>query len=174
MSKITWQLLICLILSYSFCKSQPDSTPKIANEKSVLNQKDSADAVSILQARLNAILTKAKLTNAKASLMVYSLDSRKTYYQKNADAALTPASTTKLFSTFAAFYTLGGTYGVPTNVYADAPIVNGVINGNLYLVGHGDALLTTTDIEELADQIDHLGVKKLPEKSMETVRISTI
>jgi D-alanyl-D-alanine carboxypeptidase len=161
MKKMTWQLLLCLILGYSLCNSQPDSTPKITNAKSGLSSKDSASAVSILQARLNSILTQKKLSNAKASLMVYSLDSRKTYYQKNADDALTPASTTKLFSTFAAFYTLGGTYGVPTTVYADAPITNGVIHGNLYLVGHGDALLTTSDIEDLADQIDNLGVKKI-------------
>ncbi len=161
MKKMTWQLLLCLIVSYSLCNSQPDSTPKFTNAKSGLSSKDSSVAVSILQARLNAILSHNKLSAAKASLMVYSLDSRKTYYQRNADAALTPASTTKLFSTFAAFYTLGGTYSVSTTVYADAPIVNGVINGNLYLVGHGDALLTTTDIEDLADQIDRLGVKKI-------------
>lgn len=161
MKKMTWQLLVCLILGYSLCNSQPDSTPKMANAKSGLSSKDSSAAVSILQARLNAILTKAKLTSAKASLMVYSLDSRKTYYQKNADAALTPASTTKLFSTFAAFYTLGGTYGVPTTVYTDGQVTNGVLNGNLYLVGHGDALLTTSDIEELAVQIEKMGVKKI-------------
>jgi len=92
------------------------------------------------------------------------MDSQKTYFEKNPYSALTPASTTKLFSTFAAFVTLGGNYGVPTTVFADAPLQNGIINGNLYLVGHGDALLNTTDIEELADQITKQGVKKITGK----------
>lgn len=166
MLKFTRHVIILLLLNVVLCNSQPDSEPKIQSIAETLSSgytsRDSAAAIGILQARLQQILSKAKLgVGAKYSLKVYSMDSHKTYFERNPYAPLTPASTTKLFSTFAAFATLGGSYGVPTTVYSDAPIQNGVINGNLYLVGHGDALLTTTDIEELAEQITKKGVKKI-------------
>ncbi len=166
MLKFTRHVAILFLINVIIGNSQPDSAPKIQSQSESISSRytrsDSTAAIAILQSRLQQILSKAKFgAGAKYSLMVYSLDSRKTYFERNPYAPLTPASTTKLFSTFAAFATLGGSYGVPTNVYADAPIQNGVINGNLYLVGHGDALLTTSDIEELAEQIAKKGVKKI-------------
>ena len=162
----TRHVVILLLLCVFSCNSQSDTNRKIQSPPpeptfSQYSKSDSTAAIAILQSRLQQILTKANLSKAKYSLMVYSMDAHKTYFEKNPYSALTPASTTKLFSTFAAFVTLGGNYGVPTTVYADAPIQNGVINGNLYLVGHGYALLNTTDIEELADQITKSGVKKI-------------
>lgn len=169
MLNFTRHVVILLLISVFSCNSQSDSNQKIQSTVSEPPQtqytkSDSTAAISILQSRLQQIITNSKLNKSKYSLMVYSMDAHKTYFEKNPYSALTPASTTKLFSTFAAFVTLGGNYGVPTTVYSDAPIQNGIINGNLYLVGHGDALLNTTDIEELADQITKLGVKKITGK----------
>ncbi len=165
MLKLARHVVIVLLVNAVAGSSQPDSAPKInASEQQSqrYTSRDSTAAIAILQARLGQILASAKLgVGAKNSLKVFSMDSRKTYFERNPYAPLTPASTTKLFSTFAAFATLGDSYQVPTSVYSDAPIQNGVINGNLYLVGHGDALLTTTDIEELADQISKKGIKKI-------------
>lgn len=128
----------------------------------VLSSADSLKAIKLLQNRIDRVLNDRSLRNADIGIAVRSLDADKTLFVRNGDKPLTPASTTKLFSTFAAFYTLGGEYNVPTSVYTDVEKVeNGIINGNVYLVGGGDPLLETADLEQLAEQVRNLGIKKI-------------
>ncbi len=53
-----------------------------------------------------------------------------------------PASTMKLVPTWAALELLGPAYTWKTRAWSDAPVVKGVLKGNLYLQGGGDPLLT--------------------------------
>lgn len=130
--------------------------------QSALSPQDSTAALAYLNARLDGILQAAGLAGARKSLCVYSLDKQATYYERQSKTALTPASTTKLFSTFTAFHRLGADGTISTKVFTDAKdIENGVIHGNIYIVGHGDALLSISDIETLADKLAALGVKKI-------------
>ena len=76
---------------------------------------------------------------------MYSLDESKYYFQKNIDGVLTPASATKLFTTFSALYTLGADYNIRTSIYTDAHKVDSVLKGNIYIYGRGDALLSVSD-----------------------------
>ncbi|HRE58548.1 MAG TPA: D-alanyl-D-alanine carboxypeptidase/D-alanyl-D-alanine-endopeptidase [Candidatus Kapabacteria bacterium] len=111
---------------------------------------------------LQSIINKSAVNGTKVSAMVYSLDNNQVLFDHNSRQPLTPASTTKLFSTYTALHIMGGDYSIPTIVATDAqPPVNGVLNGNVYIVGKGDALLTISDIEQLADQIEQAGIKKI-------------
>ncbi|MES2766428.1 MAG: D-alanyl-D-alanine carboxypeptidase/D-alanyl-D-alanine-endopeptidase [Bacteroidota bacterium] len=116
--------------------------------------------INNLQARLEAIFANPALKNSKFGASVYSVDKNRFYFQKNGDQLLTPASTTKLFSTYTAFATMD-TFGIKTSVHTDGVLKNGVLNGNLYVVGRGDAFLNTPDIELLADQFARIGIKKI-------------
>lgn len=51
---------------------------------------------------------------------------------------LTPASTMKIVSTAAAYRILGPDYRIPTEVMMTGPVRDGVLEGDLCLVGHGD------------------------------------
>jgi len=111
---------------------------------------------------LQSIINKTSGKGTRVSAMVYSLDNNQVMFDYNARQPLTPASTTKLFSTFTALHLMGGDYSIPTIVATDAQgPVNGVLHGNVYIVGKGDALLTISDIEQLADQIEQAGIKKI-------------
>jgi D-alanyl-D-alanine carboxypeptidase/D-alanyl-D-alanine-endopeptidase (penicillin-binding protein 4) len=66
-----------------------------------------------------------------------------------ADAAVIPASTTKLLTATGALEALGADARFRTTAVAAAPAVGGVIAGDLTLVGGGDPLLAT------ADYLDH-------------------
>lgn len=59
-----------------------------------------------------------------------------------ADQPRSPASTIKTLTTFAALDMLGPAYSWKTGAYADGKVVNGVLHGDLYLVGGGDPYLT--------------------------------
>jgi serine-type D-Ala-D-Ala carboxypeptidase/endopeptidase (penicillin-binding protein 4) len=149
-------ILIILIPQLLFQKSPDEDiflpdVPENVYKKSIVNLKNSIDKV----------LNNKGLKNTDMGIAVYSFDEKEYYYEKNIFKPLTPASTTKLFTTFAALYTLGNNYYVKTSVYYDGVIKNGVLYGDIYLYGRGDALFSVSDMDLLAKKIHDLGVRKI-------------
>ena len=68
----------------------------------------------------------------------------------NGDVAVIPASTNKLLIAGAATEVLGPDHRFTTSVAASAP-VDGVVGGDLYLVGGGDPLLVSTGLAPVDD-----------------------
>jgi D-alanyl-D-alanine carboxypeptidase/D-alanyl-D-alanine-endopeptidase (penicillin-binding protein 4) len=65
------------------------------------------------------------------------------FYERDADSYFTPASNEKLFSTALALATLGPDYRARTTVAASGTLdANGLLNGDLVLIGRGDANLS--------------------------------
>ena len=94
----------------------------------------------------------------------------------NDQVGLIPASNMKILTTYAALELLGAETRFRTTVAATAPIVDGVLDGDLHLVGDGDPFLSTatfraefadipprafTSLEDLADQVVALGVTRI-------------
>lgn len=110
---------------------------------------------------------------------IYSLDRHRVLYDRNGERLFTPASNTKLFTTAAALALLGPDYRFHTSVETTTPPdAEGVVHGNLVLVGEGDPTLSgrrypyqmqgpndlppfppDQAIQKLADQIARHGVK---------------
>lgn len=154
-------ILIALLLCSMPSLGEAPATLKRQTQSS-LSASDSAVAIGVLAARLDAAIQHAGLSGVRKSLCVYSIDNQTVYYERQSKTALTPASTTKLFSTFTAFDRFGASGTIPTKIFTDAKgIENGVLRGNIYIVGHGDALLSIGDIETLADKLVALGIKKI-------------
>lgn len=74
--------------------------------------------------------------------------------RSNTTAGLLPASNQKLFTTYAALELLGPDFRFVTSVRADQAPVDGVVNGNLYLIGDGDPYLTTDNWWEQYEDLD--------------------
>ncbi len=68
----------------------------------------------------------------------------------NADKLLLPASNMKLISTGSALMTLGKDYRFSTEIAHDGSIENGILHGNLYIVGNGDPLTGSKDTLAIA------------------------
>ncbi|MGA2297438.1 MAG: D-alanyl-D-alanine carboxypeptidase/D-alanyl-D-alanine-endopeptidase [FCB group bacterium] len=141
---------------------------KVAKDTSVskkigpLTSQDSMRAIAKLKSGIENILAGKGLRKSKSGLAVYSITQKKFYFTKDITQPLTPASTTKLFTSFIAYNTMGGDYQVKTSIYTDAQkIDDSVLNGNLYILGHGDALLSIPDIEALSDEVAKKGIKKI-------------
>lgn len=114
-------------------------------------------SLSELHRKFDDILSKANTKNY--SVAVYSLDKEHFYYERNANVTLTPASVTKLFTTFNTVNTMGWDFKYQTKVFIEGVIKNDTLFGSLVIKGSGDPLFSTNDLEQLADQIRNYGIK---------------
>jgi D-alanyl-D-alanine carboxypeptidase/D-alanyl-D-alanine-endopeptidase (penicillin-binding protein 4) len=89
-----------------------------------------------------SVLTRENVPESSVSIVVRDVESGNSLLQLNGGMSRPPASTMKLLPTWAALDLLGPAYAWKTRAYADAPVVKGVLKGNLYLQGGGDPLLT--------------------------------
>ena len=79
----------------------------------------------------------------------------------NSTVARNPASTMKVLTTYAALELLGPAYTWSTRAYATGPVRNGVLEGDLVLVGGGDPYLTTERWWAFVNGIRQTGIAKI-------------
>jgi D-alanyl-D-alanine carboxypeptidase/D-alanyl-D-alanine-endopeptidase (penicillin-binding protein 4) len=75
--------------------------------------------------------------------------------------AMNPASTMKLVTTFAALELLGPSYQWRTEAYADGPIVDGTLDGDLVLKGYGDPKITIEQFQAFIASLRATGLKSI-------------
>jgi serine-type D-Ala-D-Ala carboxypeptidase/endopeptidase (penicillin-binding protein 4) len=115
----------------------------------------SAAGLTALQAKLTREM---RLAGPTSGALVRDLDSGQTLFSVRPDAPRVPASVEKLFTTTATLMRAGPKGTIPTTVQvADTP-VDGVVDGPLYLVGHGDPTLDATGLQTLAARVRAAGV----------------
>ncbi|KFE97033.1 D-alanyl-D-alanine carboxypeptidase/D-alanyl-D-alanine endopeptidase [Chryseobacterium luteum] len=107
-------------------------------ERTVLSAKELVDI------NVNTMMTDPVLKNASWGFVVYDPKTKKVISSYNENTPLVPASTTKLLTTETALNLLGENYRWMTQLeYSGTVDENGVLNGNLYLIGSGDPSLGT-------------------------------
>lgn len=85
-----------------------------------------------------------------------------TIYQKNPAQVLIPASNTKLYTTLTAVNKLGKDFQLKTSLFTpDRTLEDGVIDGNLYLKGFGNPLLTSGDLLKMAEELRSMGIMSI-------------
>jgi D-alanyl-D-alanine carboxypeptidase/D-alanyl-D-alanine-endopeptidase (penicillin-binding protein 4) len=74
---------------------------------------------------------------------------------------MNPASTMKLVTTFAALELLGSDYRWRTEAYADGPVADGALDGNLVLKGYGDPKITIEQFQALIGELRATGLQTI-------------
>ena len=115
-----------------------------------------------LTRKLNAILSDNRIDTTGA--VVVDARTGERLYSRNGSDALLPASNTKIVTGAAALEVLGEDYRFRTEVIRRAPVVNGVLDGRLYLKGYGDPTLRQADLARLAAQVRSSGITKVTGK----------
>ena len=87
-------------------------------------------------------LKRANIPRSSVGIVVQKADARTPLLSENGRRPMSPASTMKLLTTFAALETLGPAYRWKTEVYLDGKLENGVLQGNLVFKGYGDPKLS--------------------------------
>jgi D-alanyl-D-alanine carboxypeptidase/D-alanyl-D-alanine-endopeptidase (penicillin-binding protein 4) len=115
--------------------------------------------------RFAAVLGKAlddpALAGAQVGALVVETLSGRVRFARNADTRFIPASTLKLLTAAAAFTRLGPEYAWLTPVLAGGPVVDGTVQGDLYVKGSGDPSFVAEQIFRLAATIRAAGVRRV-------------
>jgi len=138
-----------------------DHTDADTVSRSRLTATDSLRALEKLADDIAALVRIPEAKSEKLGIEVKSLTTNKMLFSLNADKPLTPASTTKLVTTFTALCELGSNYMVRTAIAAEGRPRNGVVAGNLYVKGYGDPFFSINEIDQLVDRILAAGIRQI-------------
>ncbi|MBB4805053.1 D-alanyl-D-alanine carboxypeptidase/D-alanyl-D-alanine-endopeptidase (penicillin-binding protein 4) [Chryseobacterium defluvii] len=155
-------------------------TPAYENQKSTLNlpspitsmvEKAILSPKELVDINVNTMMSDPVLKNATWGFVVYDPKTKKVISSYNENTPLVPASTTKLLTTETALSLLGENYRWMTQLeYSGSIDENGVLNGNLYIVGSGDPSLGTNKagawsykeiVSDFVSGISREGIKKV-------------
>ena len=114
---------------------------------------------SPLENRISNIINKIP-SSTKTSVYILDANSGNSIFEWNIGEAMIPASNTKLFTTAAALYQMGSKHQFTTNILTDSSeLIDGVIEGNLYIKGFGHSTFNTNDLDTLISKIVKSGIK---------------
>jgi D-alanyl-D-alanine carboxypeptidase/D-alanyl-D-alanine-endopeptidase (penicillin-binding protein 4) len=111
--------------------------------------------------RLDNLLSNKFFESTLAAVDVYDLTEKQVVYQKNNKYLMHPASNMKILTSSAGLFFLGPDYNFETTLYYKGEIKDGILNGDIYVVGGFDPDFSIYDLDYFVDAIDSLGVKEI-------------
>lgn len=120
-----------------------------------------AAAHDALPPAVQLALASAQIPDSAVSVWVQPVDAAAPSLRHNADTEMNPASVMKLVTAFVAFDQLGPAHTWSTRIASDAGMSQGVLSGNLYIVGSGDPALDKDRIGKLLRRLRGLGIERI-------------
>ncbi|HEY9853220.1 MAG TPA: D-alanyl-D-alanine carboxypeptidase/D-alanyl-D-alanine-endopeptidase [Leptolyngbyaceae cyanobacterium] len=144
-------ILSCQLWGRQLSATAQSSTVPMQGAKQV----DSSQSIcpAQLSAAIDAIANRPQFNRARWGILIQSLASNQTLYNRDAQQYFIPASNTKLLTTAAALRQLGSQYRIRTSVYGS--------NGVVRVVGRGDPSLTDAQLKDLAQQLKQQGITQV-------------
>jgi D-alanyl-D-alanine carboxypeptidase/D-alanyl-D-alanine-endopeptidase (penicillin-binding protein 4) len=139
---------LLLLLALVACAPQADAQP-------------SPTQMQVLPPPVAAALARADIPESAVGIFAQDVTAARPWLAINASEPMSPASTMKLVTTFAALELLGPAYAWRTEAYASGPVRDGVLEGDLVLKGYGDPRLTLEDFWLLQRALRLRGVREI-------------
>lgn len=131
------------------------SQTKTSKKATTANERLALRIDSLLQAE-DSLLTVSQL-----GLHIVNLTTGEVVYSYAAQQRMRPASTEKVVTAITALDMLGPHYQFLTQLLTTAPLRDGVLQGDLYIKGGMDPLLTAADVRTLAARLKAAGVRRV-------------
>jgi serine-type D-Ala-D-Ala carboxypeptidase/endopeptidase (penicillin-binding protein 4) len=122
---------------------------------------DAQSPSSALPAAYRSALLAAGIPARAASVVIRPLDGGTLQLAENADAAVSPASTMKVVTTYAGLLQLGPAHTWSTEAYALGPVRAGVLDGSLAIRGSGDPTLVIEKFWLLVQRVRGVGIREI-------------
>ncbi len=123
-----------------------------------------AAADPALQRKLSSVLSDPRSSTSETAVIVLDANTGEQVYSRSGSRAGMPASNTKILTAASALETLGEDYRFKTEVIRRARMVDGVVQGRLYLKGYGDPTTRQADYGRLAAQAKAYGITRVTGK----------
>jgi len=128
-----------------------------------------AGTIESIQAKIAQFLKRPGARSADWGIEILDPSTNKVLIEVNADKTFKPASVLKVVTTATALEKLGPDFRFHTTVYSTAGVADGIVAGDLILVGHGDPnltdpyaeLLEPPALQELAEKLQAMNIKKV-------------
>src|SRR5687768_12728192 len=147
----------CILhLALLSCAKAPLSTPAAFPA--------SASPVDQLRQDLSQATRLAGVQRGAWGVVVHSLDRNERLYELNPSTLLVPASVAKLVSAATAADAVGWDYRFTTTLRATGPVADGVLTGDLLIVGSGDPSIggrAGDDLSILVDAVKAAGIRRI-------------
>jgi D-alanyl-D-alanine carboxypeptidase/D-alanyl-D-alanine-endopeptidase (penicillin-binding protein 4) len=127
--------------------------------KPVVVPADPKARLAWLGAQVTAAIAVPQLASARISVHAVDLATGAELIARDADRAMSLASTAKLLTSAAALSILGGGFRWRTSVLGAEPDERGAVAGELYVKGRGDPMLGVAELRELAAEVAARGVR---------------
>ncbi len=115
-----------------------------------------------LRDRLGVLADEADEAYYTTGICVYDLTGDSLLFGYNQHKAMRPASTQKIITAIAALSVLGADHQYRTRAYYVGNISSdSTLHGDIYVVGDFDPAFSYSDMQELADAVTELGVKRI-------------
>jgi serine-type D-Ala-D-Ala carboxypeptidase/endopeptidase (penicillin-binding protein 4) len=108
------------------------------SRRPIATKAGASDSLRLLRSDLDKIFLSRDFAGSQWRVEVFSLGRSEKLYERESTQLCIPASTNKLITVSAALLRLGADYQFKTRVLADGRIADGVLQGNLIIVGSGD------------------------------------
>lgn len=125
-------------------------------------------AAPAIAAALDSIFNDTAFASAHWGVLVRSLESGQTLYARNAGRMFVPASNMKIVTAAGVLEALGPDYRYTTRVAASGPVRDGVLRGDLVVIGAGDPTISDrfhgevrTVFRAWADSLRAHGVRRI-------------
>ena len=110
---------------------------------------------------LDRILADPALTRAHLGLVVQVAETGEVLYERDGEKLFVPASNTKIVTAAVALDALGPAYRWRTSLVADGDISDGVLNGDLWIVGGGDPQLGREAVASWPELLRRAGIRRI-------------
>jgi serine-type D-Ala-D-Ala carboxypeptidase/endopeptidase (penicillin-binding protein 4) len=117
--------------------------------------------VAQLPPAVTRAMSQSGVPASHVSIYVRDASTNETIAELNSDTPRSPASTIKVMTTFAALDMLGPAYTWKTHAYLGGKMSNGVLSGDLFLVGGGDPFMTSERWWAFVQEVRELGLAKV-------------
>ena len=114
-----------------------------------------------IQARLDSLCQQPLFETTQLGLYVFDLTEKQPLYALNAAQRMRPASIEKLITSISCLHYLGGDYNFKTDIRVKGTIANGTLQGDVYIVGGMDPLLSPSDLDTMAKALRSAGINSI-------------
>lgn len=165
MKNALFALSILTILTNSFPGADARTSRTRSNRTTTTGTNSQSSSVSKnardlpVSNAVNNWLKRHELRNSQVAVEVMDFNTGNVVCSADGERRFTPASTAKVFATSCAFELLGGNYRYTTAIASSAPIKDGKLKGDLYLIPSQDPTLTYSQLSNLFAELVRKGVK---------------